>query len=74
MNDFDEALKGAERLMDEILHPLYHFLCPACGLRFGLQLSDVRWFEQMREPIYCPRGHELRFGFPEDQPDGDDGG
>lgn len=64
--NFDEALKRAERLSDQLLHPLLHFLCPRCQLRFGLQLSDVQWFEQTEEKIYCPRGHELHFGFPQD--------
>lgn len=63
----NEAERYAERLFDRVLYPLEHFHCPACGIRFGMELDDVRFMEQAEELVHCPRGHELRFGYPEDE-------
>lgn len=62
----DTSESGADRLVDALLHPLSHFLCPNCGIRFGLELDDIRWMEQTGAAVHCPRGHELHFGWPEE--------
>lgn len=64
---FDEALQRVLRVLEPVLNPLTHFECPKCSIRFGMDLDDVRFMEQTAELVHCPRGHELLFGYPEDQ-------
>lgn len=63
-----DAVARAERMIDELVHPLTHFICPTCGVRFGIKRAEWQFMEQTGSSLYCPRGHELRFSYPPTEP------
>lgn len=40
--------------------PLRHVVCPDCNIKFGVDENELRFMEQTKVTLWCPRGHKLK--------------